>query len=82
MLVWGDNVTVFQPDDIRQGVTNGFDSQFNQSALLYTEVLQLLSELGARQGFFSCKRKKNGNLKVNKRSKVFSSKQGFTKCPR
>lgn len=51
VLVWGDDVAVFQPDNIRQWVSNGFDSQFNQSALLHTDVPQFLSELWTHQGF-------------------------------
>lgn len=52
MFVWGDDVTVFQPHNIRQWVSNGSDSQLNQSALLHTDVLQFLSELWTHQGFF------------------------------
>lgn len=59
VLVWGDDVAVLQPDDIRQWVSNGFDSQFNQSALLHTDVPQFLSELWTHQGFLGWKRKLN-----------------------
>ena len=45
--MWGDDVTVFQPNNVRQGVSDGFDSQLNQSALFYTDVLQLVSKLGS-----------------------------------
>ena len=54
VLLWGDDVTVFQPDNVRQGVSNGFDSQLNQSALLYSDVLQLVNKLRACHTFSSC----------------------------
>lgn len=52
VLVWGDDITVFQPHNVRKRVSNGSDSQFNQSSLLHTDVLQLLNELWPHQGFF------------------------------
>lgn len=53
MFVWGDDVTVFQPHNVWQGVSNGFDSQLNQSALLYSDVFQLFNKLRTCQGFLS-----------------------------
>lgn len=55
VLLWGDDVAVFQPNNVRQGVSDGFDCQLNQSALLNTDVLQLLNKLGSDQVFFGCK---------------------------
>lgn len=63
VLVWADNVAVFQPDDIWQRVSDGFDSQFNQSSLLHADVPQLLNELGTHQGFLSWKKKSQETLK-------------------
>lgn len=54
MLLWADDVTVFQPDNVRQGVSNGFDSQRNQGTLLYSDVPQLLNKLRTRQTLSSC----------------------------
>ena len=54
VLLWGDDVTVFQPNNIRQGVSDGFNSQLNQSAFLDTDVLQLLNKLGSDQVLFGC----------------------------
>ena len=54
VLLWGDNVTVFEPDNVRQGISNGFDSQLNQSALFYSDVLQLLDKLRTCEAFSSC----------------------------
>ena len=54
VLLWGDDVTVFQPNNVRQGVSDGSDRQLNQSALSYTDVLQLLNKLGSDQVFFRC----------------------------
>lgn len=54
VLLWGDNVTVFQPHDVRQRVSDGFNSQLNQSALLHREVPQLFNKLRACQAFSSC----------------------------
>ena len=39
VLVWADDVAVLQPDDVREGVSDGFDSQFHQSSLLHRDVL-------------------------------------------
>lgn len=57
VLVWGDDVTVFQPDDVWKRVPDRFDSQLDQSSLLHADVPQLLDELGTHQGFLSWKRR-------------------------
>lgn len=45
VFLWCDNVTVLQPDNIWQWVSDGFNSQLNKSALFYSNVLQLLHKL-------------------------------------
>lgn len=54
VFVWGDDVTVFQPDNVRQGVSDGFDRQLDQSSLFHSDVLQLVNKLGPCQAFSRC----------------------------
>lgn len=53
VLVCCDYVAVFQPDNIWQRVSNGFDGKFDQGSLFHADVSQLLCELWPHQGFFS-----------------------------
>jgi len=59
VLLWGDDVAVLQPDDVRQGVSHGFNSQLHQSALLHSDVPQLFYKLRSSQTLSSCGSKEN-----------------------